>query len=695
MTETATHDSSWRLEQQARYRLLAGSVREMVSRHDAHGVYLEASPASERLFGYHPEELIGLNAYEFIHPEDYPLVKDAHSKLLSDDSIARFEYRLRSKNGGMVWVETSSRPLLDPLEGSVFEIICVTRDISEQKETLSALHESQQHFAAIFNSILCGVMIVDLEGRMLDANAQWLKMTGYSAEGIRQISQSDLVHPNDWKRRMHLMRQMARGDLPSFRIEQRFIRKDGSVFWGDLAVTPLHDAQGKPSAFVEMAIDISERKRSELQLQWESSLNASLARLSKALISQDESLTQVSQLVLDEAKSLTGSDFGFVAEIDPESKSLISYTLSEMMAGGQCDISGPERRVEFPIGEDGSYPMLWGHALNTRRPFYTNNSHSHPASGGLPEGHVRFQSFLAAPVMFHNKLYGLVALANRQRLFTPKDLEAALRLAELFALAIDRRRRTLEHDRLNEQIQQARKLESLGILAGGVAHDFNNLLMVILSNAELSLSDLAPDSPQFESLKLIQEAALRGAGLTKQMLSFAGGDSLSQQTIDLNQLLKDLKPILRSSIGADIDLSISFSSEAPSVLGDSGRLRQGLMNLVVNASEAIEGEGRIELSTGNIDLTSGTYTESFLPPETNRTVGAYIEVKDSGCGIEPDALPKLFDPFYTTKFTGRGLGLAALVGIVKAHRGAIDVISAPGAGSTFRLLFPPAFNGGE
>jgi two-component system, cell cycle sensor histidine kinase and response regulator CckA len=246
---------------------------------------------------------------------------------------------------------------------------------------------------------------------------------------------------------------------------------------------------------------------------------------------------------------------------------------------------------------------------------------------------------------------------------------------------------------LEQQLLHAQKLESLGVLAGGIAHDFNNILMVIFGNADLAMLELDRESPAFENLRAIQTAAARAADLTKQMLAYSGKGKFVTENLDLNQLLKNALHLLQVSISKKSAIRLDLNQEIPQVEGDATQLNQIVMNLVINASEAIGNEGGlITLATSCIECDRTVLNDctQYFDLEEGRYV--CLEVTDTGCGMDMDTIAKLFDPFFTTKFTGRGLGLSAVLGIIKGHKGAIKVSSNLGMGTTFRILFPASKN---
>ncbi|OQW97974.1 MAG: hypothetical protein BWK77_00370 [Verrucomicrobia bacterium A1] len=263
------------------------------------------------------------------------------------------------------------------------------------------------------------------------------------------------------------------------------------------------------------------------------------------------------------------------------------------------------------------------------------------------------------------------------------------RFAVVFADVTERRRTEAEKRRMEQQMLQVQKLESLGVLAGGIAHDFNNLLMSILGNADLALSDLPAQSAVRESLADIVRASRQAADLCRQMLAYSGKGRFSVEPVRLNDLIEEMAHLLVVSISKNVTLHCRFADDLPYVEGDVTQLRQIVMNLITNASEALETKtGEVTLATGIEDCgpdgPAGTVTQERLPGGPY----VYMEVRDTGCGMEPETLARIFDPFFTTKFTGRGLGLAAVLGIVRSHKGAICVTSEPGQGTTFRVLFP-------
>ncbi len=244
---------------------------------------------------------------------------------------------------------------------------------------------------------------------------------------------------------------------------------------------------------------------------------------------------------------------------------------------------------------------------------------------------------------------------------------------------------------LERQVQHAQKLKSLGVLSGGVAHDFNNLLMAILGHAELAMLEMKPDAPARESVLHIQKSSRRAADLCRQLLAYSGRGAFEIKRIKVHALVKEMLELLKTSVSKKATLNINLPEDLPAVSGDAAQLTQVVMNLITNASDAIgDGKGVITV-TGRLlgseaDIPSGAFVSDEMPH------GRYIciEVSDTGCGMSLETMERIFEPFFTTKATGRGLGMAAVMGIVHSHKGALWLTSEEGKGTTFQVFLPAA-----
>jgi signal transduction histidine kinase/CheY-like chemotaxis protein len=260
---------------------------------------------------------------------------------------------------------------------------------------------------------------------------------------------------------------------------------------------------------------------------------------------------------------------------------------------------------------------------------------------------------------------------------------------QLAAAVEERDQSELERERMEAEIIQAQRLESLRVMAGGVAHDFNNLLTSIVGNANVLIEELARDSELWDAAEQIEKAGQHAAGLVKQMLAFCGKGNFATEPLDLSALVRESVDLLRASISKTAELRCELAEDVPAIEADATQVRQVLINLVVNASEAIGNvAGVIRVSTRRLDVPADkSYRTSLNEP---LGPGAYVclEVADTGRGMSAETQARLFDPFFSTKFAGRGLGLAAVLGIVRGHRGSIQVRSRPALGTEMGILFP-------
>jgi signal transduction histidine kinase/CheY-like chemotaxis protein len=271
----------------------------------------------------------------------------------------------------------------------------------------------------------------------------------------------------------------------------------------------------------------------------------------------------------------------------------------------------------------------------------------------------------------------VVVLAAIRDLSERKASErAALQLAE-------------EHEDFARKLVETQKLEALGVLAGGIAHDFNNLLGVILGNTSLALQTVPSESPLSGILEQVEQAARRSADLAKQMLAYSGKGMFVVQPVALSELVGGIAELIGGTISKKAVLTSAFDPDTPTIVGDVTQLRQIVLNLLTNASEALgDKTGTIALSTGTVQadrpLLAGYELSDGLPAGRY----AFLEIADSGPGMDAETRARLFEPFFSTKFVGRGLGLAAVQGIVRGHGGAIRISSEPGRGTSFKILFP-------
>jgi len=531
-------------------------------------------------------------------------------------------------------VLTTLTPLLDA-QGFCYRLIGSSRDITERKrlerEERSA-RERAEGLARIVESTSDAIISLDLDRRVVFWNASAERIYGYPAAEAFGQHITSLFPPG------YDPDAFARGDaerdsvyagnqIVSMRTHRR--RSDGSIFEALVSAFPLRDSDGAVVGIASASTDITEQLRAEAAIRERNAdLDAVFASSLDALVLLDTD--------------------GRVLRLNP---------------AGQHDLEALNGAGDF-IGRPWSEVM---------------------PPDGKPELPELLRRAKAGETV---SLERTTSIGPRQRTFDVSYAAVQLEDGSLRGVLVTGRDIT-ERKRAADSLVRTQKLESLAVLAGGIAHDFNNLLVGILGNAGIALSELPATSPARETIEAIETAGQRAAELARQMLAYSGRGKIVVQDASLNDLVSEMTHLLKVSIGKRIALRLDLATDLPFVQADATQLRQVIMNLVVNASDAIgANDGAITVRTGSFTADTEALRDQYLAPEL--TPGEYVllEVEDSGMGMNEETLARIFDPFFTTKFTGRGLGLAAVLGIVRGHRGAIKVDSVPGEGTTFRLLFP-------
>jgi len=488
-------------------------------------------------------------------------------------------------------------------------------------------------FRSVFDHTLEAVVITDARGRVLEANAEACFLFGRTLDEMRSAVPTNLIDLADEHVQTTVMAGVVDGRFSGL-LPLR--RRNGSVFHADVCATRFTAPDGG-SGFCIFVRDIAARDLAE-----------------RALLASENryrSLIETTGTVLIGI----GVD-GRIFEWNREAERVYGYARTDA------------------LGHDYYRTFLPEKARASVRNNVANVLEGEPTRSF--ETAVRSRDGSESVLLWNvTRLMGaggeaLGVIASGQ------DITEAKRL--------DGERRALE-----AKVQHAQKLESLGVLAGGIAHDFNNLLVGILGNASLALMDLPEDSPLREIISDIETTALRAADLTKQMLAYSGKGRFVVHPVDLNSLVREMAQLFQTVISKRATLRFDFAQNLPTVEADGTQLRQILMNLITNASDAIGNEdGAITLRTGILHASREFLESGYVDDELPEGSYAFIEVDDTGCGMDADTQARIFDPFFSTKFTGRGLGLAAALGIVRGHRGTIKVRSEPHRGTTFTIVLP-------
>ncbi len=510
------------------------------------------------------------------------------------------------------------------------------------KERVSSLLESESRLSLALTATNSGIWDWNVKSGTMFFDPNYFRLAGYEPDEFPHTyaEWEKRVHPADIENANEAIEKYLTGKTSTFAVEFRFKCKDGSWLWilGQGRVVE-RDEHGEPIRFTGMHTDVTDRKRVSEALREsefffkESQRAASIGSYKTDFITGTWQSSEVLDAIFGIDKEYERSVQSWLDIVFPDDREMMNQYLRDDVISQRKPFSKEYRIIRKNNGE-----TRWVLGL----------------------GGVQVDS--------NNNVISLVG--------TIQDITE---------------RKQAEETRisLEKQLLHVQKLESMGVLAGGIAHDFNNILTAIIGNADLALMRINKESPATENLHRIEQAAVRAADLAKQMLAYSGKGKFVVESIDLNHLLEDMLHLLKISISKKAVLRFNLHQDLPAVEADATQIRQVVMNLVINASEAIgDKTGVISITTDCIDCDRNYLKDVWLDENVGEGVYVYLEIADNGCGMDKNTLGKIFDPFFTTKFTGRGLGMAAVSGILKGHKGAIKVYSEPEKGTTFKILLP-------
>ena len=552
------------------------------------------------------------------------------ARLFSTGQGTTLERTARSTSASRTFEITAS-PLRDD-NGAVIAAIKVMRDITDRKKAEADLQASEMRYRELIELAVGGILLGSPEGIITGANSRSLEITGRNREELIGKHISAIFKPDSLRNtplRFDLLKQGK--TVVSIR---DILRPDGSV-----VTIEMHTKKMPDGTYQSMYHDITRRRLAEEALQ------QSEARL---------------RVIFDTSQAGIG-------QVEPNGTiSFANKRLTEMFGMTHEELIGTSysshlHESEKTVGDDRMHRLIRGEipSVSTERHYLRKNG-------------TDFWGYLSC-----------------------KRLEASdgslIGLVGIIADITERKQAEAERLELERRLLHAQKLESLGVLAGGIAHDFNNLLMAILGNLDMSLMKLSPLSAARPGIEAALNASKRAAELTSQMLAYSGKGLFIVKDVDVNELVAENAHLLKASLSKTVTLSLQLCRDSPLVKADASQLQQVIMNLIINASEAIgDRPGVITLATSVQECDAACLRSSCLEDKPAPGRFAVLEVADTGCGMERETVERLFDPFFSTKFTGRGLGMSAVLGIVKGHNGAIMVESEKGKGTTMRVLLPLA-----
>ena len=607
----------------ARLAAIVNSSDDAIFSTTREGVIATWNAGAERMYGYAAEEIKGKSFSTFIPEDRRADLAGIAERLLRGERLVHFEHEDMRKDGSRLQVLLTLSPIKDAT-GFVTGVSIISRDITERKRAEEELYQSRQMLQSILDTIPQRVFWKDRNMLFLGCNSAFAIDAGLK-------DPTEIIGKNDYDLAWGETAELYRADdklvmeqeTPRLNFDEPQNRPDGSLRWLRTNKLPLRDREGEVIGVIGTYEDITERKRVE----------AEHTRL----------VTAIEQA----AETLMVTDIrGTIEYVNPAFTRITGYSREEVLGQNPRILKSGKQDQVF-------YQQLWatilrgeiwhGELINRRK-----------------EGNLYTEEMNIAPVR-----------------------DALGEVTHFIATKQD----VTEHKQLGQQLIQAQKMEAVGRLAGGVAHDFNNLLTIINGYAALLSEETSTEDPRRARLKEILMAGERAASLTRQLLAFSRRQVLEPRVLNLNSVLADIEKMLRRLIGEDVELVSTLKPDVGRVKVDPGQIEQVIMNLALNARDAMPEGGKLLIETSNVEIDE-KYVRSHSPMMPGKYV--MVAVSDTGCGMDLDTQAHIFEPFFTTKEEGRGtgLGLATVYGIVKQSGGFIWVYSEPGRGSTFKIYLP-------
>lgn len=631
-------------EPQERYRKILDTIHETYYEVDLRGHIIFFNKAFLHNLGYEEQEALGVSFRKLMDEENAARVFHAFRQVyLTGEPHSGFPFVVKRRDGSTLEVEASIDLLRDD-EGNPVGFYGVTRDISERRRLERERAELSDRYQTVLDILDQAYVEVDLRGNVTFLNDAACRIIGMSREEFVGTNFRQFLPPASARKLRNLFVEIYQSGNRCRYVEIPVIMMDGTERLFEVHAALMRDQGGRPVGFQVLTTDVTEYR--------------------KALRALEENERRYRMIVESMSDTIWLFDLHLNKDI--------------LMSAGELPLTGytPEELATMKL-EDLILPEYLPSIKHILEEEYREEERGE----------------LAAPYRTH-RLEILIRGKNGEALWEEitakivRDEEGTPVGVLLVGRNIDQRKRAEEeHEKIERQLLQAQKLESVGRLAGGVAHDFNNVLTVILGSIDVLKVRISADNPAWAMITEIEQAALRARDITKQLLAFSRRQIVKPVPINLNQVVERIQKTLSRLIGEDVTIYYHQAPDLWTVEIDPLQVEQILMNLVINARDALPAGGTITIETMNVTLDEGYCREhlGFTPGEY-----ALLSVSDNGIGIAADVLPQIFDPYFTTKGPdrGTGLGLATVYGIVKQNRGFVNVYSEEGRGTTFKIYLP-------
>jgi PAS domain S-box-containing protein len=620
------------LESEMRYRELVYNANSIILRMDTQGNLIFFNEFSQKFFGYTEEEILGRNVIGTIVPEVESSGRNLKA-LIKDlghhpEKYNNNENENMRKNGERVWVAWTNKPVFDE-NGQVREILCIGNDISELKAAKDAL-KKERDTAQMYLEV-AGVMflVIDKKQKVTLVNQKCCEVLEYNENEIIGRNWFDNFLPEDERKQVkHIFDRLIDGEIDPIKyIESNVVTRSGKkkiIAWHNAVIK---DEHGTITSTLSSGQDVTEKKQTE------------------AAMRESEERYRMLIETANDAIVIADAETGLILTVNKKAEEMLGRPVHELIGMHQTAILPHDKNA----------------CIN--EPYLKNVKNY---QGIAEEVCIRHKDGYLIPVEISTSVSHVGGRKIIQGIF--RDIT--------------------ERKQLEEQLYQTQKLEAIGTLAGGIAHDFNNILMAIIGYTELALHDAPKDSLLEKNLHEVIKAGQRSKELVKQILTFSRQSKQEKNPVQLSLVIKEALKLLRASLPTTIEIRQNIHKDSGTVLADATQIHQIIMNLCVNAYQAMQGKNGI-LKVG---LTKLCLNESDISVYPKLKRGDYfkITVSDTGQGIDRETIKRIFDPFFTTKGPGKGtgMGLSVVHGIVKSHGGTISVYSEPEKGTTFTVLLP-------
>jgi len=621
--------TSQKLQQSERqYHAIVENQRDAVCRWLPDTTLTYVNSTYKELYGSTHEEMHGRQWIEFLPPKNRDSVKEKYLRLSQSPQTISTENFLHSKDGTFRYYHWVTTPIIDT-EGNCIEFQSIGRDITEIKKIELALRESEARTRAISDAAIDAIIMLNPGGRVTYWNPAAEKIFGYTGEEIIGKNLHQLLAPPRHQRAHEnafaAFQDFGKGEIVGKIIELEACHKDGHEISVELSLSSLRNQEGWHA--IGIVRDITDRRQT--------------------LIALRESEERFKALHNASFGGITIHDKGLILECNQGLSDISGYSQEELIGMDGLLLIAPRSRELVQNNIESGYEKPY-EAMGIRK-----NGEEYP---------LRLE---ARNIPYKGKTIRTVEFRDITEF---KHLEA-------------------EREKMQNQLVQAQKMESVGRLAGGVAHDFNNMLGVILGYSEMVLDEIDENQPIYNALQGIHQAAQRSADLTRQLLAFARKQTVMPKVLDLNETVEGMLKMLGRLIGEDIDLAWVPGKDLGLVKIDPSQVDQILANLCVNSRDAIGDTGKVTIETSN-----RIFDADYCANHIDTLPGEYVmlAVSDNGCGMDDTTLSLVFEPFFSTKEIGKGtgLGLAMVYGIVKQNNGFVNIYSEPSQGTSFKIYLP-------